>query len=359
MARSRHASSLQIARKAVESQVPLLCDIDDYVWEFPDYSKVERHASVYTDEILRLAACVTTPSETLAALIRDRYPSKDVRILPNAGDIWSDAGTAFTPCVMANSDFFRMPEMKADFFRAVRDAAEAAGSPVLLYYFSNDPPEPLSDDPFLRIIWMGFRSYSSYKELLDVIHPVFGFVLLRDEVFSRYKSVVKFAEYGYAGTIGLYSRVAPYAEFIEEGANGFLADNTYDGWRVTILRALQLEPGARERMRERIAADVSQQFSYEALHAGFRQLIDGLQHNPASAETLVRDNLPERQRFSFREAYAYAAWVMHAERPRLVSELTRVRRSPGFRLFDWRSWLLVRKAANIFRRFVRRGVSKN
>ena len=334
MARNRHVSSLEAARRAGACGVPLLCDIDDYVWEFPDYSKIVRHATVHTDEILRLAACVTTPSEALAALVRERHPGKDVRILPNAGDIWSGAGTRFTPCVMANSDFFRMPEMKADFFRAVRDAAAAAESPVLLYYFSNDPPEPFSDDPWLRIIWMGFRSYSSYKELLDAIRPDFGFVLLRDEPFSRFKSVVKFAEYGAGGTIGLFSRVPPYAGFIEEGVNGFLADNTYAGWREAVLRVLRLEPAARARLRVRIAADVERQFAYGPLHSRFRELADGLRRPVCGGADRVPDNLPPRQPFAFREAYAYASWVLHAERPRLERELALFRRSPVCRLLQ-------------------------
>ena len=326
MARNRHLSSLEAARRADACGVPLLCDIDDYVWEFPDYSKVVRHATVHTDEILRLAACVTTPSETLAALVRERHPGKEVRILPNAGDIWSGTGTRFTPCVMANSDFFRMPEMKADFFRAVRDAAEAAESPVLLYYFSNDPPEPFSDDPWLRILWMGFRSYSSYKELLDAFRPAFGFVLLRDEPFSRFKSVVKFAEYGAAGTIGLFSRVPPYDGFIEEGVNGFLVGNTYADWREAILRALRLDPAACARLRERIAADVARQFAYGPLHARFRDLADSLRRPASGGPDRVPDNLPARQPFAFREAYAYASWVLHAERPRLERELALARR---------------------------------
>jgi hypothetical protein len=322
MARNRHESSFLAARKAAECSVPILCDIDDYVWEFPDYSKVERHPRIYTDEILALAAAVSTPSEDLARLVRDKHPGKDVRILPNPGNVWSDAAPAFTSGVMANSDFFRMPEMKADFFRALRDAAQEARRPLLLHYFSNDPPEPFSDDPHLRILWMGFRSYSSYKQLLHHLRPAFGFVLLRDERFSRHKSVVKFAEFAFAGAIGLYSRVEPYLGFVEDGRNGFLADNTYESWRQTTLRALRLPPHDLRAMQQCVAAEANEKFDFRRIHADFRQMLDQYAAPaPSPADAPFAPNLPPLGDFQFREAYAYAAWVMHAERHRLERAL--------------------------------------
>ena len=331
MARNRHESSLLAARKAAECAVPILCDIDDYVWEFPDYSKVERHPEIHTDAILAIAACVTTPSEELARLVRQKHPGKDVRVLPNPGNIWNGHAPTFTPCVLANSDFFRMPELKFDFFRALRDAAQEAAKPLLLYYFSNDPPEHFTDDPHLRVVWMGFRSYSSYKQLLDLLKPELGLVLLRQEEFSRHKSVIKFAEYGFAGAIGIYSRVAPYADFIEDGANGFFAENTYEGWKSSLLRALRMPSEVRLQMKERIGRDVRAQFDFQPIHGLFRSLLaEHAKATPSAPD--VPENLPDLQPFTFREAYAYPAWVMHAERPRLERELEAARQSFWHRL---------------------------
>lgn len=332
MARNRHESSLFAARKATECAVPILCDMDDYIWEFPDYSKVERHPETHTDAILALAACVTTPSEELARLIRQKHPGKDVRLLPNPGNIWNGHAPAFTPCVLANSDFFRMPELKFDFFRALRDAAQEASKPLLLYYFSNDPPEHFSDDPHLRVIWMGFRSYSSYKQLLDHLKPELGLVLLRQEEFSRHKSVIKFAEYGFAGAIGIYSRVAPYDAFIEDGVNGFFAENTYEGWKSSLLRALEMPPEIRLQMKARIDRDVRAQFDFQSIHATFRSLLKECASD-APPPPGFPENLPCLQEFTFREAYAYPAWVMHAERPRLERELEAARQPFWRRLF--------------------------
>ncbi len=215
--------------------------------------------------------------------------------------------------------------MKFDFFHALRDAAQEAAKPLLLYYFSNDPPEHFTDDPYLRIVWMGFRSYSSYKQLLDHLKPELGLVLLRQEEFSRHKSVVKFAEYGFAGAIGIYSRVAPYATFIEDGANGFFADNTYDGWKSSLLRALRLPPDVRLQMKARIDRDVRAQFDFFSIHATFRSLLAEHANNAPPPPTDFPENLPDLAEFAFREAYAYPAWVMHAERPRLERELEAAR----------------------------------
>jgi hypothetical protein len=322
MARNRHESSHRLALLAAERRIPIACDVDDYVWEFPDYSKVARHERIYTDEVLALAACISTPSRHLADLILQKHPGKDVRCLPNPGNVGAPPDAPFVPCVMANSDFFRMPEMKADFFRALRDAAQEARRPLLLHYFSNDPPEPFSDDPHLRILWMGFRSYSSYKQLLHHLRPAFGFVLLRDERFSRHKSVVKFAEFAFAGAIGLYSRVEPYLGFVEDGRNGFLADNTYESWRQTTLRALRMPPDDLRAMQQRVAVEANEKFDFQRIHADFRQMLDQYAAPaPSPADAPFAPNLPALGDFKFREAYAYAAWVMHAERHRLERAL--------------------------------------
>lgn len=337
LARSRHESSLLAARKAAECSVPILCDVDDFVWEFPDYSKVDRHPVIHTDEVLALAAAVSTPSERLADLVRQKHPGKNVRLLPNPGNVWSGQAPAFLPCVLANSDFFRMPEMKFDFFRALRDAARESNVPLLLHYFSNDPPDHFTDDPFLRVVWLGFRSYSSYRQLLDHLKPELGLVLLRQEEFSRHKSVVKFAEYGFAGAIGVFSRVEPYASFVQDGANGFFADNSYDGWKSALLRAIQLDPAARSQMKARIAREVREQFDFNPIHADFDALLAAHARRDAPTDPLP-GNLPPLREFSFREAYAYPAWVMHAERPRLERELAEARQP-------------------LFRRILRRGLS--
>jgi processive 1,2-diacylglycerol beta-glucosyltransferase len=332
MARNRHETSLLAARRAAAAHVPILFDVDDYIWEFPDYSKVERHARICTDDILNLAACVTTPSETLAERIRSDHPGKEVRLLPNAGNIWSDSHASFVPCVMANSDFFRMPEMKADFFRSIRDAAREAGKTILLYYFSNDPPEQYTDDPSLRVIWTGFRSYSSYKQLLDHIRPAFGFVLLRDEKFSRHKSVIKFAEFGYCGTIGIYSRVAPYIDFIEEGVTGFMADNTPDAWKDAVLRALSMDDAARTNMRATIAQTAAERFDYAAIHETFQSFVTALAQMRHESDVHSDHTVPPLLPFAFRDAYAYAAWMMYVEAPRLRHKRDRCRRKNGLRL---------------------------
>lgn len=326
MARNRHEASFKAALKAEECSIPILYDVDDYVWEFPDYSKVERHARTYTDEILALASCITTPSDNLGRLIQEKHPKKDIRCIPNAGNVWSGTDAAFIPCIMANSDFFRMPEMKNDFFRALRDAACEAQKSLLLYYFSNDPPEYFSDDPHLRVVWMGFRSYSSYKQLMEYTRPELGFILLRDEEFSRHKSVVKFAEYGFAGTIGIYSRVEPYAGFIEDGINGFLCDNEYAGWKATVLQVLRLDAETKDRIKTKIRDDVREKFDYGPIHDQFRSLLDEYAKTK-SANSNLAENIPQKQPFTFREAYAYAAWTMNVERPRLERELNQIRRS--------------------------------
>jgi hypothetical protein len=319
MARNRMQESLHVAQRAAELGIPILYDIDDHVWRYPDYSKLADVERVHTDDIIALASEISTPSDPLKQEISGRHPDRRVTIVPNAGNIWSGAAPAFVPTVIANSDFFRLPEMRRDFFQALRDAAASANQPILLYYLSNDPPDTFTDDPYLRILWLGFRSYSSYKQLIDYIRPVWAFVPLRDETFSRYKSVIKFAEYAFSETLGIYSDVPPYQGYIEDGVNGLLAANTYAAWRDTVLRALQMDKEERLSMLLRATDQARSEFDHGRIQAEFVKLLDH-HKKPGSSPTPFENEIPDHAPFVFREAYAYIDWKAHHESAALQRE---------------------------------------
>jgi hypothetical protein len=346
MARNRTEASYDVAQRAAELKVPILYDLDDYVWKYPDYSKVARYREIFTDEIIGLNACLTTPSENLRKEILHHYPKKDVRIIANPGNVWSGSGRKFVPCVMANSDFFRIPEMKEQFFRALRDAAQACDQAILLYYLSNDPPEFYTDDPHLRVVWVGFRSYSSYKQLLDHLKPELAFVLLREETFSQFKSVVKFAEYGCAGTLGIYSKVEPYRDFIRDGENGFLAENTYEDWKRAVTRALSVSSVEKDHIMQRIDEHIREHFDFATLHPRFVDIITAMARPDAPSSSYAgSDVLPARGEFTFREAYGYTCWKLYhdpesspaiaEENRRLRAELDAIKQTTLHRLGQW------------------------
>jgi hypothetical protein len=309
-----------LASRARELGLPVIYDIDDYLWKLPDYLD-PRQLAPGVNEVLAQANLVTTPSAELASFVKKLFPEMQIAIVPNAADIFCDhPRKREVAAVLANSDFFRLPKIKKEFFQGVRDGAQAANVKLWLYYLSNDAPEHLSDDPHLQVIWCGVRSYSSYRSLLERFRPQIALVPLPDDHFSRYKSVVKFAEFGHHSTAGIYSSVEPYASFVRDGEDGWLTDNDPLAWRDSVARVLSLNEFELNRVRSFAAARSRKEFGSSSIRAklfsrleqaGLRK-IDGVK---------AAQPPPSEVEFTFREAYDYSV----GHRAALLSENERLR----------------------------------
>lgn len=322
LARASSPEAAALAAQARESGLPVIYDIDDYLWRLPEYLAA-RDLANGVDRVLAQATLLTTPSAALGEFVRQKFPKLEVRIVPNSGDIFTGAPRLReVRAVLANSDFFRLPAMKREFFEAVRDGAREAGAKVSLYYLSNDAPEHCTDDPNLRVIWCGIRSYSSYRTLLESVSPEIAFVPLADDHFSRYKSVVKFAEFGFHGIAGIYSRVEPYRSFVADGQDGWLTANSPRAWRETARHVLSLPETERKRIRDRASDRCRREFSGDAVRADF---FDALRHAGVRTVAAVTPSQPPpaQEEFVFRESYDYmvgrcAALAWDVERLRKV-----------------------------------------
>jgi hypothetical protein len=303
LARATSSAAAELASRARALGLPVVYDIDDYLWKLPDYV-VTRELSEGIGQVISKATLVTTPSRELGDFVKRLYPAP-ISIVPNAADIFCDhPRKREVGAILANSDFFRLPKMKKEFFEAVRDGARAAGVKLWLYYLSNDAPETLSDDPHLQIIWCGVRSYSSYRVLLERIRPELALVPLPDDHFSRYKSVVKFAEFGHHSTAGIYSRVEPYVSFVREGEDGWLTDNDPGAWRDAITRVLSLTEFEFNRVRSVASAKSRKEFNGKAVRS---KLFSALEHAGLKAINGAQPAQPPppEVEFTFREAYDY------------------------------------------------------
>jgi len=320
LARATSAAAATLAARARELDLPVIYDIDDYLWKLPDYVEARQLAEGAT-EVLAHATLTTTPSRELESFINKLFPAMPIVIVPNAADIFCDyPRKREVGAVLANSDFFRLPKIKKEFFQAVRDGARAVNVKIWLYYLSNDAPEDLSDDPHLQVIWCGVRSYSSYRSLLERFHPQIALVPLPDDHFSRYKSVVKFAEFGHHSIAGIYSRVEPYASFVREGEDGWLTDNDPAAWRDSMTRVLSLSEFEFNRIRSVAAARSRKEFSGKSIRSKLFSTLEQAGLKSMKAVKPAQPPPPEVE-FTFREAYDYVV----GQRAALLWENQRLR----------------------------------
>jgi hypothetical protein len=321
LARTSSSESAFLAAQARRAGLPVVYDIDDYLWKLPDYLAAKDLATG-VDAVLAHATLVTSPSEALRTFIQGRFPGLPVRIVPNAADVFCDhPPLRHVRAVMANSDFFRLRDMKREFFQALRDGARDADVKLYLYYLSNDAPETCTDDPHLQVIWCGVRSYSSYRTLLSTIEPQIALVPLPDDHFSQYKSVVKFAEYGYHGIAAIYSGVDPYRSFVRDGVDGWLTANTQAEWRAAVRYVLSLAPEELDSARRQASERSRREFGGSQVRSAFFSALESTgMRTVARAQALQPP--PAQAEFVFREAYDYMVGRCSA----LESDIYRLRK---------------------------------
>ena len=312
-ARCASKEAVTLAKQASQLGIPVAYDIDDYLWKLPSYVG-SRDLGSGVDSLLSYCSLVTTPSLQLQKVLQDKFPKLRVEIIPNAGNLVVEhPAPRVCKAILANSDFFRLPQMRVDFFRAVRDGAALAKVRMCLFYLSNDPPEHFTDDPYLQIVWGGIRSYSSYRSLLTTVAPDLGIVPLPDDGFSQYKSVVKFAEFGAHGIPTIFSNVEPYRSYVRHDTDGWLCDNSYESWKEAVFHVLSQSPeavvarGAAAKLRS------GQEFDAEQIRSKLLStLIEGLKASPVSSANDAQHAPPPLAAFTFRESYDYIIELANA-----------------------------------------------
>ena len=103
-----------------------------------------------------------------------------------------------------------------------------------------------------------FASYPDFARFFSIQDCDLFIAPLRDSLFNRCKSPIKFLEYSARAIPGVYSRIAPYTSIIVHGENGFLAGSEDD--RDVFLSRLIENPGLRQKMGWAARQTVANQF---------------------------------------------------------------------------------------------------
>jgi glycosyltransferase involved in cell wall biosynthesis len=110
--------------------------------------------------------------------------------------------------------------------------------------------------PFPHKVYHRHRPYLEYLALLKQLRPDLAWVpLLGDHDFYHCKTAIKYYEFAGLGIPGIYSRVPIYEAVIRHDANGWLVDNTADGWSRAITTLVR-DAGRRQRLAAAARADV-------------------------------------------------------------------------------------------------------
>lgn len=89
----------------------------------------------------------------------------------------------------------------------------------------------------------------------------------------------KYLELSAAGSVGVYSNVPPYSQFIRDGVNGLLVENSETAWKSAIARLLD-SPALRSSILESARDDVLANFATESVLPKFLELLHSVQRAP-------------------------------------------------------------------------------
>ncbi len=247
--------------------IPVVVDLDDHLLALPP-EHPDRLAGDFADSLPALmhamlsadALTVTTP-ELKQALIPF---NPNVIVLPNYldGDLWQFRQPALRQAAEQVRILFmgtptHAPDLE-EIAGALRNTARRYGSRVRFVFFGARPPEGLAD--LAQVDYQPVKSfdYRQFQREFCGLEADIALAPLKDNLFNRCKSAIKFMEYSALGLAGVYAALPPYASAVRDGENGFLAGDAQEWERK--LGALIEDPALCLRMAENAQEDIRRQW---------------------------------------------------------------------------------------------------
>lgn len=231
---SEHA--LRIVRLAAEAEVATVCDFDDWVFDFPEYSFANDTGRLGENvkKILDIATHVTVANERLFYEMR---PFRKVLVhVPNGffadkyDDYLVDEESVPLKVVFTNVDFLKVRQL--DIVGVLQEYHKR--HPEVEFDFFGDPFPELKQLPFMCD--RGSLTYDMHKKTLAGGGYAFGIVPLgglEDPdtfFFHTCKNPFKYLEYGGLNIPGIYSISPMYENCVQPDVTGMLVENRNDAW---------------------------------------------------------------------------------------------------------------------------------
>ena len=283
-----------VISEARRRRCPVVYELDDLILDLPaDHPDLEHYRAARLP-ILRAitdADLVTVSTVGLRDFVRAFRPQ--VEVLPNYLEdrFWlneppalpsSEQGPVVIGYVGGSTHSADLELIAAALFRILERYGERI---VFKIHGRAKPPAGLQGRP--NVVWepialldyAAFAAYISHQKYDLLVAP------LRNTLFNRCKSAVKFLEYSSLGVAGIYSRVAPYESVVNE-KNGRLA-STEEEW-VHALSELIENPTLRHQIGVQAHRSVQENWLLSA-HAGewmttYRRLLESYtppaEHDP-------------------------------------------------------------------------------
>lgn len=281
-------AQLEFLRVCAGLGMRIIYDLDDNVWEIPEYNPAHRTLNAYREGFnacIRMVHAVSVSTRELAASVRKHVGKKQMTHLTTGMDI---------PIVVVENRIeerlFARPVQPNSLLVGWAGSSSHIGDLVLvedaIVACSREFPQTtfqfrgcvLAEDSKIRnvqgfqhVLWTPVAEYAARM-------PVWGWSIalapVQDIRFNAAKSCIKMIEAGYCGIPCLASWVRPYEEFcFHDKELQWLLCRT-PGEFMRKLRVLLNEPERREDLGRRMRTVVDEHYSFNRPHDGWEKVLE-------------------------------------------------------------------------------------
>lgn len=229
---------LPLFRKIVEiarrSGKPIIWEIDDLLFELPPEHPDRQHR-LFIDallpmlEVLLEADLVTVSSPGLREYFM--HIRENVVLLPNFLDdqIWTLRSPSNFTSPPLTIGYMGGHSHKPDIeiiLPVISELLARYPNHLRFVFWGKDLLNSLEYNEAITHVPIDMPSYPEFVQFFQTVSVDIFIAPLRDSLFNRCKSGIKFLEYSALGVPGVYSNLDPYALVVTQGYDGFLATST-------------------------------------------------------------------------------------------------------------------------------------
>lgn len=279
LSRSYSEKALGLMNRIKFAGKTMIYDVDDYLLFAPTWTQfvLTQQMMECHEAQLKLADCITVPHQALKERLT-QFEEKIV-VIPscvNLSKFPSRIGRLGpAKLVYTNLMDLKLIRARRSFLRAIIKFLELHGTVGIDVF--GDSFEEMARIPRLR--YRGYLDYDQHKQIISSENYVFALCPLGGEedkeamIHNKYKSNIKYLEYGAGMVAGIYSATPAYQGDVVNLRNGLIVRNSGDEW-FEAMEMLVADEGLRENIVRNAYEDVASRYEVGVVAPRWRDLIE-------------------------------------------------------------------------------------
>ncbi len=222
--------------------VPYVIDLDDLIWELPEFSISSRIPAKYLLEfpeaLIAGAAAITASTHELKAEVERRYPGKPVFLVENCMPGWIAPRSGV---LLVNSDAVKLGDDHLGWFVDLLRLIFEHGLSIQLIGDNQNLLERCSD---IVVHSLPFLDYGSLLRYLAGANFRVGLIPVQHSSYADSKSAIKAIEFLSQRIPTVASDTAPYRRFasVHGTDNFYVVPNTFEAWKQAVETVIEQIP---------------------------------------------------------------------------------------------------------------------